>query len=155
MNLKLQRQASADGATIGKLFIDEVFECFTLEDQVREIAGQPVAQWKIPGQTAIPSGTYRVTVDPSQRFGRLMPHILNVPGFDGVRIHSGNTAADTEGCILVGMRVDEQASEPTIAESRVAFAPLFSRLWDAVRLGVPVYITILNTPVLPEENKEG
>ena len=155
MKLKLQRDPSADGATIGKLFVDGVFECFTLEDQIREVFGKPVEQWKVPGQTAIPSGTYRVTVDFSMRFQQMMPHILNVPGFDGIRIHSGNTAADTEGCILVGMGIDHNAASPFITESRAAFKPLFDRLWGVIRYSEPVYIEILNTPVAPEPTKEG
>jgi len=77
-------------------------ELFTLEDAVREVAGQPVASWKKPGVTAIPTGRYRIIIDHSQRFGKDMPHVLNIEGFEGIRIHSGNTSVDTEGCILLG-----------------------------------------------------
>lgn len=154
MKLKLLRNPSADGATIGKLFVEGVFECFTLEDQIREVPGQAVEQWKVAGQTAIPSGTYRVTVDFSMRFQRMMLHVLNVPGFDGIRIHSGNTAADTEGCILVGMGVDHNAAQPDITESRVALKGLFDRVWNVVRYSEPVYIEIINTPSAPEPTKE-
>lgn len=77
-----------------------MFECFTLEDVVRELPGSPVSTCQIASQI----GTYQVTIDFSNRFQRQMPHVLNVPGFDGIRIHSGNSAADTEGYILLGMK---------------------------------------------------
>ncbi len=72
------------------------FICNTLEDCVRPDS------IKIPGQTAIPAGEYKLILDYSEKFKKIMPHILDVPGFSGIRIHSGNTEADTEGCILVG-----------------------------------------------------
>lgn len=81
--------------------------CWSLEDPVREIAGQPVASWKIPGKTALPRGTYRVIVTRSARFSRkaghdvFLPLILDAPGFVGGRLHGGNDADDTEGCPLV------------------------------------------------------
>ena len=81
---------------IGKLYIDGEYLCNTLEDEVRPEG------IKINGKTAIPYGVYEVTMTYSPKFDRAMPLILNVPNFEGVRIHSGNTASDTEGCILVG-----------------------------------------------------
>lgn len=124
MTLRLIREPSISGATLGVLFVDGHYECFTLEDTIREIPGQPVAQWKVPTHTAIPAGRYRVIVTPSQRFQRRLPLLVDVPGFTGIRIHSGNTAADTEGCILVGS--DRQARR--VLQSRVAFERLFERL---------------------------
>src|SRR5689334_1352299 len=91
MNLQLLRQQFTTDSTIGSLYIDGEFECFTLEDTVR------APGIKIAGATAIPSGTYEVTIDLSARFGRMMPHVLDVPMFKGIRIHPGNTAKDTEG----------------------------------------------------------
>jgi hypothetical protein len=140
MLLELKRDPSADGCTLGKLFVDGQFECFTLEDVVREVPDQQVSQWKVPNQTAIPSGTYTVIVDFSNHFQKPLPHILNVPGFDGVRIHSGNTAADTEGCVLVG----KEAGVAAIMSSRDAFADLFPKLQDAVARGEQVQIAISN-----------
>src|SRR5207302_8902491 len=89
MHLKLIRKIFTDKSTIGALYIDNHFECFTLEDTVRETG------IKIPGRTAIPYGSYEVIIDHSKRFTGNMPHVLNVPGFEGIRIHSGNTSGDT------------------------------------------------------------
>lgn len=87
---------------MGVLFVDGRFFAWSLEDVVRERPGQPVQDWKIPARTAIPVGTYGLEVTMSNRFKRPLPLLLNVPGFEGVRIHRGNTAEDTEGCIIVG-----------------------------------------------------
>jgi hypothetical protein len=97
MEILTQREPSTLNSTAGTLIVDGVVECFTLADVVREMPGKPVSTWKLAGKTAIPTGAYQVIIDFSNRFQRPMPHVLNVPGFDGVRIHSGNTAADTEG----------------------------------------------------------
>jgi Family of unknown function (DUF5675) len=128
MNLRLLREPSIAGATMGVLFVDAVFECFTLEDQVREVVGQPTATWKVPGQTAIPAGRYRVIVTPSARFKRPLPLVVDVPGFAGIRLHPGNRHQDTEGCILVGRRRAVQAGSPWVGESKLAFEALFPRL---------------------------
>lgn len=103
MKIDLERVQCTPDATIGSLSIDGAWLCWTCEDAVREVPGQPVDTWKVPGKTAIPAGTYEVDVTMSQRFGRLLPVLLDVPGFTGVRIHPGNTAADTEGCLLPGL----------------------------------------------------
>ena len=94
MNLFLQRIAQTPEYTIGRLYIDEKFFCHTLEDAVREET--------IAGKTAIPEGTYQVIVNRSPKFKRDLPLLLDVPNFEGIRIHRGNTAKDTSGCILVG-----------------------------------------------------
>lgn len=140
MLIELKRDPSADGCTIGKLFVDGQFQCFTLEDVVREVPGQPVATWKVQNQTAIPTGTYKVIVDFSEHFQKQLPHILNVPGFDGIRIHSGNTADDTEGCILVG----NQQGSGEVLDSKTAFGVLFPKIKDAIAQGQTVQLTISN-----------
>jgi hypothetical protein len=89
--------------TIGELTIGPKHICWVLEDPVREVEGQPVESWKIKGQTAIPRGRYRVQRTFSNRFGHTTPQILDVPGFEGIRIHPGNTTSDTEGCLLPGL----------------------------------------------------
>lgn len=105
--------------THGKLFLNGIFRCFTLEDAIRDV--------KIPKETAIPPGEYVVVLDESQRFGRIMPHLLDVPNFTGIRIHSGNAIEDTEGCILVG----QIRGKLDIGQSRAAFKDLMERLQSA------------------------
>lgn len=105
--------------------------CFTCEDPVRLI--------KVARVTAIPAGQYEVIVSRSVRFGRDLPEILSVPDFSGVRIHPGNTAEDTEGCILPGTHagIDE------VQNSRIAFDQLFERIRAAVSHG-PLLLNIFN-----------
>lgn len=138
MKLTLNRSQSDGACTIGQLLVDGVQECFTLEDVVREVPGQPVASWKVFGQTAIPRGAYGIIINYSQHFGRDLPLLLNVPGFDGVRIHPGNVAADTEGCLLVG--VDRLTD--SIGRSRIAFDALFPKIQQALARGELVTIEI-------------
>lgn len=138
MNLELIRKKSSEHSTIGELYIDGGFECFTLEDVVREVPGQPVETWKVKGKTAIPQGRYKVTITASVRFGRDLPLLNDVPGFSGVRIHTGNTSEDTEGCILVG----SQLLPDTVVESRKAFHDLFEKLQAALSAWDSVWITI-------------
>lgn len=133
MKLTLNRVQFEAACTIGQLLVDGNPACYTLEDLVRA-PGAP----KVFGQTAIPAGTYRVIVDHSEHFGRDLPHILDVPGFEGIRIHAGNTAADTSGCILVGM--DRLAD--SIGRSRLAFEPLFGRIQGALAAGQTVSIEV-------------
>ncbi len=123
MILKLIRKQFTPESTIGELSVDGAFECFTLEDTVREV--------KIPGQTAIPAGTYEVAVTFSNKFKKQLPLLMNVPNFDGVRIHSGNRPADTEGCILVGTAKGPEAN--FIGNSRAAFDALFRKIQAAVQ----------------------
>lgn len=113
LEFKVQREEFTRLSTVGRLFfrVDAstpwTWLCYTLEDVVREIPGQPVASWKVAGQTAISYGVYGLTVTRSVRFSAkeghdvYLPELADVPGFAGVRIHGGNTAADTDGCILV------------------------------------------------------
>ncbi|MBG7619359.1 hypothetical protein I5R65_07775 [Herbaspirillum sp. AP02] len=118
MKLLLQREPSTKKSTAGKLFIDGVFECYTLEDSVR------ARGVKVYGQTAIPAGTYQVLLTQSPRFKRVLPLLLNVPGFEGIRIHPGNKAEDTDGCILVG----DAPAPDWLGQSKVAFDRLFTKL---------------------------
>lgn len=96
MKLELIRQIRTADFTLGEMFIDGAHFCYTVEDMERMLGE------KVFGKTAIPKGTYKVIINHSEHFGKDMPLLLNVEGFDGVRIHSGNTAADTEGCLIVG-----------------------------------------------------
>lgn len=99
MKVEVRRTFKGTEYTIGKLYIDGAYFCDTLEDPVRER--------KIAGITAIPAGTYKVVKTKSIRFGKTLPEILNVPNFTGVRIHAGNTAKDTNGCILLGLNKEK------------------------------------------------
>jgi hypothetical protein len=119
MNLTLIRKYPGTDCIIGELLLDGVFECYTLEDIERPV--------KIPGVTAIPRGFYEVVITYSERFKKLLPLLLNVPNFDGVRIHTGNVAANTEGCILVG----QVKATDSIQQSKLAFDVLFPKLQAA------------------------
>jgi hypothetical protein len=127
MELTVQRRPAANGATLGDLSIDGVWECFTLERAPGE------------GKGPIPAGTYKVIIDFSNRFQRDMPHILDVPGFDGIRIHSGNTDKDTEGCLLLGRKI---VGPDFIGESHLAFDAFFPKLKSALDGGQDVSIAI-------------
>lgn len=142
MKLTLNRRPSVGGATIGELLEDGARLCYTLEDEIRERVGEPVANWKIRGATAIPSGEYRVTLEHSPRFGPDTLTINKVPGFVGVRIHGGNTHENTEGCPLLGLRV----TETTIVggTSAPAVALVKARVRTALAAGQHVLLTINN-----------
>lgn len=127
MKLTVKRFEYGTDYTIGRLYIDDEYFCFTLEDKVREV--------KILGKTAIPTGEYKVVIDFSNRFQRKMPHILNVPNYEGVRIHTGNTSADTEGCILVG---GSWAGNNFIGGSRPIFNKLFAKMEEAEEITIKV-----------------
>lgn len=134
MELTLRRTALRAGYTIGHLYIDGTYFCDTLEDTVRDLDTEP----KVPGRTAIPAGRYRVVVNRSPRFGRDLPRLLDVPHFDGILIHSGNSAADTAGCILVG----RNTTPGRLTESRVTSDALTARLAAAQRRGKTIKIVI-------------
>lgn len=121
MNLKLVRKNFTEECTIGVLSVDGKTECFTLEDKVRAV--------KVHGKTAIPTGIYEITITYSDKFKKPLPLLLNVPNFAGIRIHPGNTAADTEGCILVGRSMVKDK----ITESRKAFAALLAKIEAALK----------------------
>jgi hypothetical protein len=129
MKLELKRVKLADTFTVGKLYANGDFICYTLEDTVREVAGQPVSEWKVYGKTAIPRGNYTVDITFSQRFQVNLPILHDVPGFTGVRIHTGNSSKDTEGCILVGESWD--GSSGWIGSSKIAFSLLMPKIENA------------------------
>ena len=121
MKLELKRFEFGDTYTIGKFYIDGIYHSYSLEDKVRTGA-------KVNGQTAIPNGSYSVIIDVSTRFGKQLPHILNVPNFEGVRIHSGNSSKNTEGCILLGTT---WSKGDFIGNSKIAFDSFFHQLEKA------------------------
>lgn len=103
---KIVRRPSDSVCTIGELYASEdngtnwARLCWTLEDVVRENVNLPVSAWKVWGETAIPLGTYKVTVRWSNHFQKMLPHIEQVPGFSEIMLHGGNRAEDTHGCPL-------------------------------------------------------
>jgi hypothetical protein len=142
MNLLLERTPSGTTCTIGDLYIDGDWFCFILEDLVREVEGQPVESWKVKGKTAIPAGTYRVQITYSNRFKRDLPLLVGVPGFEGIRIHPGNTDADTEGCLLPGLALG--LGGESVSRSRAAFDALYKKLDEAESASEEIEITITN-----------
>lgn len=137
MELTLNRIFLGSSATIGELLINDKHLCDTLEDRVR-----PEGE-KVYGKTAIPEGTYEVKLTHSPRFKKILPEILNVPNFSGIRIHTLNKAEESEGCIGVG----EWNGKDTnwISNSRKAFNKLFAILQEASDRGEKITITINNS----------
>ena len=135
MNLKLIAIEKTEKSTISRLFIDGVFECYVLEGVDRglkqSMTTAEIAAIKVPGATAIPEGVYGIDITFSPHFGKDMPLLENVPGYDGVRIHPGNFPSDTEGCLLVGKgwELDEDT------DSRVEFDSLYPKLQAALKDG--------------------
>ena len=131
MNIILNRIAKKAKYTIGKLYINDQYFCDTLEDTDRgltqSMTEQQIGSKKVYGETAIPTGTYRIIISYSNKFKKQMPLLLNVPGFAGIRIHSGNTEKDSLGCILVG----KNKSVGKVLESRNTYSKLFSILQEA------------------------
>ena len=130
MKLSLTRDRFSTEFTLGEIFIDGKHIAYTCEDKVRDK--------KIAGQTAIPTGEYKIILTWSNRFQKVLPLLVNVPNFEGVRIHSGNTAADTEGCVLVGLTRSHQG----VGESRNAMAVLMPMLREAHENGEEIWIEI-------------
>jgi hypothetical protein len=138
MEITVRRGPTVQGATIGELCLDGVFQCYTLEDAVREIAGEPVSAWKIQNKTAIPRGRYKIGLHNSPHFKCIVPILLGVPGYADVLIHWGNSALDTDGCILVGQTKEGNL----IYKSKAAWQALYPKISAALALGQPVYIDI-------------
>jgi len=138
VKLQLHRVQLAADFTIGRLLVDGIPECYVCEDAVREVPDQPVASWKIHGKTAIPRGTYAIDITMSARFGRMLPLLLNVEGFEGIRIHPGNKAVDTDGCLLPGF--DRLADG--VGKSVLAFNQLFTKLSAAKSRGERIEIEV-------------
>lgn len=153
MELTLKRIAKRDTYTIGKLYINGEYFCDTIEDKDRGLKQSmslaEIKQKKIKHQTAIPTGTYKVTLNViSPKYsskpwyvnlcGAKMPRLLNIPGYDGVLIHPGNTANDTSGCLVVG----KNTVVGKVTESRVVFKALYAKLKAANDKGDGITITI-------------
>lgn len=136
MEITVQRKWKKAAYTVGKMYLNGEPFCETLEDTVRTIA--PDGTGKIKGKTAIPAGRYLVTLTYSPKFGRVLPLLHRVPHFSAIRIHSGNTAADTDGCILVG----KNKAVGKVLESRKTEAALMEILLACQAAGDTIYISI-------------
>lgn len=146
MKLELERIARKDSYTIGRLYANGDYVCDTLEDKDRDDNRNGIfdgEERKTYGRTAIPNGTYRVTLEHSPKFsprygGRKVPRLHDVPCFEGILIHTGNTAADTSGCILVG----KNSAPGVLTGSLATFERLLPMIEGAVTRNEKIYITI-------------
>ncbi len=142
MELKLTRKTFTDESTIGDLYIDDVWNCYMLEDKDRnlstDMSTDDITKIKVFGKTAIPRGRYQIIINFSNHFQKNLPLLLNVPCWEGVRIHSGNTAADTEGCLITG----SAKSANQVQQSKVAFAHILPQLQLALANNDKIFITI-------------
>lgn len=142
MRLLLQRKYIRGDYTIGRLYVDGVFYSNTLEPTVRDLNRNgkfDSGEKKIKGKTAIPYGLYRVIYNWSPKFGRNLPRLLDVPEFEGVLIHSGNSVRDTAGCILVG----ENKIKGGLVNSRYWSDLLNKKIDTAIQHGERVEIEII------------
>lgn len=132
MILKLVRENFTTESTIGRLYANGVFLCYILEDTNRDLtqtmSPEEIAKIKVHGKTCVPYGTYSVIISYSNRFKKDLPLVVSVPGFEGIRIHPGNKAVDTEGCLLPGniRKVNE------VLESRLAWQKVFNIIKEAI-----------------------
>ncbi len=120
MKLVVKRVVFKEKYTIGKLLIDDIYFCDTLEDKYRDLK----KELKVYGETAIPFGKYKMIINHSNRFNMDLPLIINVPDFEGIRIHGGNTDTDTHGCLLVG----ENKEVGKLINSKVTLIKLMTKL---------------------------
>lgn len=141
MELTLLRTQKTELSTISQLFVDGKHECFTIEDTDRGLTqDMPLAELqklKIFGKTAIPTGRYQIKITFSNRFKKLLPELLNVPAYEGIRIHVGNYPRDTEGCILPG----QVPSKDCVLKSKPAFDALFAKIKKSLKTE-EIWITI-------------
>lgn len=154
MEITVERKWKKEDYTIGKLFINGEFFSNTLEDKDRGLSSsmnlEDIKKVKKKSITAIPTGTYIIRMDiVSPKYskqswfvnncnGSRMPRLMNVPGYDGVLIHSGNTAKDTDGCILVG----KNDVKGMVTKSKDYFLQLYNKMYTAYKKGEKIEITI-------------
>ena len=134
MEITLTRTAKQADYTIGRLMANGQYLCDTMEPTWRDLRHEG----KVYGRTAIPEGTYRVFITKSIKFRKWLPQLWQVPGFEGIRIHAGNTADDTEGCILVG----KNKLVGQVVDSRIWLHRLKQKIVEAKDRGEAVWITI-------------
>ena len=153
MELKLNRIARKNGYTIGHLYVNGIYFSDTLEDSDRGLSSSMsldvLKKKKLPHITAIPTGRYQITMDViSPRFSKSkfyqqfgegrVPRLLNVPAFEGILIHCGNTAKDTDGCILVG----KNSKVGMVLDSKITYSNLYPLLEAAYKRNERIFITV-------------
>ena len=153
MDLRLKRIAKKNGYTIGKLYINNAYFCDTLEDVDRglssSMSNDVLKYKKLAHITAIPTGRYQVAMDVisprlsksnfyKQYGGGRVPRLLNVPAFEGILIHCGNTAKDTDGCILVG----KNSKVGMVLDSKITYSKLYPLLEAAYKHKERIFITV-------------
>lgn len=142
LNISVKRRYLGDRYTIGSMFFDEEYLCDTIEDKVRDFNEDgdllDEGEEKVYGETAIPYGTYKIELSMSPKFKRYLPMILDVKHFTGIRIHRGNTAADSHGCILPG----ENKVKGKVINSTKYELEIIKRIREATKAGKEVEITI-------------
>lgn len=140
MLIEVFRFDSGKEDTLGELFINGRFYCFTLEDEHRDV--------KVSGETRIPAGQYKVKKRYSPKFtprtGHDMLWIKDVPGFEYILIHSGNTEDDTDGCLLVGTAIGKLNGKRAVLNSKVAYNKIYPVISDAIDKGEEVTIKYMD-----------
>lgn len=138
MKLELIRIANRPTYCIGKLYIDGEYFCDVIEDTDRgldnSMSVDEILKKKIKGETAIPTGHYSIEITYSPKYKRMMPLLIGVKGYSGVRIHSGNTSKDTEGCLLVG----KNTKVGMVTDSRNTYQRLFAKLQNAKDISIEI-----------------
>ena len=132
------RVAHAENFTLGRMYLDNVFLCHTCEDEDRFLEVSKDGKEKVYGRTAIPRGKYRIETSFSNRFQRVLPIVRDVPYFEGIRIHGGNTAANSQGCILVG----KVRTSSGIAQCADMVQRVIQQIEDAADLGIESWLEI-------------
>ena len=142
MEIRVKRIARKDGYTIGKMYINGAYFCDTLEDTDRGLKStmsvDEILARKVKAQTAIPTGKYDVILTFSPKFKRVLPLLLNVPGYQYIRVHHGNLPSSTDGCLLVG----ENKIKGQIINSRATLEKLMSVLLECEKKKEKVTILI-------------
>lgn len=143
MNILVFRVRFYPSRTIGQLYTDGTLFCFTLEDKVREVESQPVEKWKVQNETAIPAGKYRITLENSPKFGPDTITVNAVPGFSGIRVHSGNNEDNTEGCLILGYKLNEDGTIQ-YGTTRTAVNDLKQKIKAAIKANEEITMDIRN-----------